>query len=398
MLSRYSKNKFFWLAVVLVAEILLLGLFHNAYAISTGRLAANNDLIFTLQIPIAGTTQIVINGSAIGNYINTFYLWAIRAVTVLAVFMIMLAGIRWITANGNASTIGLAKAQLTDAIIGLILILFANVMLYMINPALVRFKSLTIPKIEKVKLSVASNVIENLDILMQPDEWYEPNIQPGPTSNICGTLSPADQNGKKFYGVNCQNWNVAFADQRRPCFLKFSITEEKVDIWTKETQADVDKLVNYINKDSANCIATDDDPYGSIVLPEIDNPLSLTTYAIWPGMKCGSITNNKWGLNIPLINTTAGSKCPSPNQNCYYALLTLTNSGGNSTYSYVSSCSPYYIGSPEEYAKTCGYSNKRGSCKICANPPPQNCEDEWDVTSDEQICCKRGDNNTWFFK
>jgi len=137
-------------------EVLLFGYFYNIHTVSASRLA-DNDLIFTPQIPIAGVTEIVINGSTLGNYINTFYLWAIRAVTILAVFMVMLAGIRWITANGNASTITIAKTQMTDAIIGLVLILCAYLILHSINPQLTVFKSLNVTKINPINLELSED-------------------------------------------------------------------------------------------------------------------------------------------------------------------------------------------------------------------------------------------------
>lgn len=141
------------LVMLLLTEILLFGHFYTVQAAAATRLA-DKDIMFIPEISIGGLFQktgIAVNGSTLGNYINTFYLWAIRAVTVLAIFMVMLAGIRWITANGNASTIGTAKSQMTDAIVGLILILCANLILNTINPALTTLKPIQVQQIQKIE-------------------------------------------------------------------------------------------------------------------------------------------------------------------------------------------------------------------------------------------------------
>lgn len=170
MLQGYKNNFVLWLGMLLITEILLFGYLFTVHAASVTQLAANSDLIFVPEIPIAGITKIVINGSTIGNYINTFYLWAIRAVTLLAVFMVMLAGVRWITAAGNATTIGAAKTQMTDAIIGLVLILCTNLILHSINPQLTVFKSLNITKISPIGLLNENNIDLELFLLLPHDQ------------------------------------------------------------------------------------------------------------------------------------------------------------------------------------------------------------------------------------
>lgn len=81
-----------------------------------------------------------ISGLSFANYIIAFYQWSVRAIAILAVIMIMVAGFRWVTSAGNAPAISKAKDQMISAIIGLVLAIGANLFLYAINPSLVNFK------------------------------------------------------------------------------------------------------------------------------------------------------------------------------------------------------------------------------------------------------------------
>ena len=83
--------------------------------------------------------------SNLPDYVKKFYNFAVGAIAILAVIMIMIAGLQWIFAAGNPTTITTARSNITSAISGLVLILFSYVLLYTINPNLVNL-SLTQPK------------------------------------------------------------------------------------------------------------------------------------------------------------------------------------------------------------------------------------------------------------
>jgi len=415
MLQRHKNNFSFWLGMLLITEVLLFSFFYNIHAASATRLAADSDLIFVPGVPIAGVTEIVINGSTIGNYINTFYLWAIRAVTLLAVFMVMLAGIRWITAAGNASTITMAKTQMTDAIIGLVLILCANLILHSINPQLTIFKSLNITKVNPINLMSIKNY--DLSYLVQPDDWYDPDLQPSPGANVCGqpsTVYTSLDDKTIFYGANCENWIFDFPGPRRPCALNFSISVEQQAAWDKETNQDSSKLANYIDwtdqgKDNkgkpitmpTKCIGTTikiggSMPYGSVIIPSPDNK-ELIRYPIWPADDCGALTTGV-NVHLPGINTWVGSKCVSPGENCVYVTLAAKTGGGSDAYYFTSFCSPDFPA--DEYVTNCGPNAMRVSCSKCSPnprakvPPDGPCNNDWaEVVDGETICCRKSNNS-----
>jgi len=80
----------------------------------------------------------------IGQYIAGLYKWGIGAVGVIAVVMIIIGGFQWMLAGGNETWISAAKKRMSDAVIGLILILFIHTIMSLINPDLVVFKPLAI--------------------------------------------------------------------------------------------------------------------------------------------------------------------------------------------------------------------------------------------------------------
>lgn len=86
-----------------------------------------------LQVKIPGLEG-TITGPQIGVYINAIYNFAVGAVGILAVVMIMWAGFLWMTARGNAEQVSKAKGYMSGAMIGLVLALGAYLILSIVNP------------------------------------------------------------------------------------------------------------------------------------------------------------------------------------------------------------------------------------------------------------------------
>ncbi|MFH1193828.1 MAG: D-alanyl-D-alanine carboxypeptidase family protein [bacterium] len=112
-----------------------------------------------LQIPIPDLTfsKIVRQGQLIGipylaDYIAGVYKYAVGIVSFVAIIMIMVGGLRWMTAGGNASAIGGAKEMISGAVIGLFIALGSYIVLYTINPDLVSFKNLQVKLIARQEL------------------------------------------------------------------------------------------------------------------------------------------------------------------------------------------------------------------------------------------------------
>ena len=93
-------------------------------------------------------------GDTIFKYFGAIYSWGIRAVGIIAVVMMMVAGFQWMSAGGNAQAVAAAKGRMMNALMGLILIIGAYWLLSFINPALVQAPNLNIGGItgEEIKI------------------------------------------------------------------------------------------------------------------------------------------------------------------------------------------------------------------------------------------------------
>jgi hypothetical protein len=72
------------------------------------------------------------------NYIGAVYKFGIWGVGISALLMITIGGYMYIASAANVASIDKAKAVITDAIVGLSLALISYLLLYVINPNLVR--------------------------------------------------------------------------------------------------------------------------------------------------------------------------------------------------------------------------------------------------------------------
>jgi len=89
-----------------------------------------------LEIKIGGKYKI----NNIGEYIEIVYNYALGIVGIVAVVVIMVAGVQWIVAGGNSTLISASKKRIGGAMIGLFLAYSSYFILNSINPWLVNFR------------------------------------------------------------------------------------------------------------------------------------------------------------------------------------------------------------------------------------------------------------------
>lgn len=77
------------------------------------------------------------------TYILAIYKFGIWTIGLSALLMIMIGGFMYITSAGNNASMEKAKGIITDAIIGIIMALSAYLLLYIINPELVKIKAIS---------------------------------------------------------------------------------------------------------------------------------------------------------------------------------------------------------------------------------------------------------------
>lgn len=92
----------------------------------------------------------------IGEYIGGIYNYAIGIVGILAAVVLMFGGVIWLTAGGSPERVKEAKAWIGASISGLVLMLCSYMILYQINPDLVKFNALKIKSVEKKETTVTT--------------------------------------------------------------------------------------------------------------------------------------------------------------------------------------------------------------------------------------------------
>lgn len=124
--------------------------------------AAEKKIDFKQQVEMPGYTFDSASKSTINiaNYIRAIYKYAIGIVGILAAVILMVGGIIWLTAGGNASMVTEAKAWITASITGLVLALCSYFILATVNPNLVNFKITEIETIEKLKIATDAGIKE----------------------------------------------------------------------------------------------------------------------------------------------------------------------------------------------------------------------------------------------
>lgn len=98
---------------------------------------AGPEDVYVLEQPFGGETAV----TSFGQYIQLVYEFSVGLVSIAAVVLIMIGGLRWIVAAGNESTITEAKEMITSAIMGLVIALLSYTLLLFINPQLTDLES-----------------------------------------------------------------------------------------------------------------------------------------------------------------------------------------------------------------------------------------------------------------
>lgn len=96
-------------------------------------------LTFTPNVPIPNLfTGGVVDGTLFGRYVNSFYIYFAGVAGILAVIMIMYGGFHYITSLGNPQRMNQGKEIISNALIGIILVLTSYLLLNIINPRLTK--------------------------------------------------------------------------------------------------------------------------------------------------------------------------------------------------------------------------------------------------------------------
>ena len=106
------------------------------------------------------------------SYIGGGYKFLVGIAALAAVFMIMIAGYRWLFAGGNSGAIDDAKTRIKGAVAGLVIALLSYTILNLINPDLTKLSLTNIPEsiqAPKEEVDAVKTVEGNMNAQCPPD-------------------------------------------------------------------------------------------------------------------------------------------------------------------------------------------------------------------------------------
>src|SRR3989344_5410583 len=134
MLSMWGKKTIFGAGLFLFLSI----------AMIPSNVLAQSD--YTFVEPLPGFSNTISQSGIFSNYLSRVFTISIGLAAILATLMIVVGGIQRVTAYDNPGKKGEANERITNAVLGLLLVLSAWLILYTINPDLIRL-DLVIPAI-----------------------------------------------------------------------------------------------------------------------------------------------------------------------------------------------------------------------------------------------------------
>ena len=132
----------------------------------------------------------------IGRYIQSIYKYSIGFVGILATVVLMIGGISFIVAGGNAERVGNAKAWMAASLSGLVLALASYLILNTINPNLVNFQitKITAPGAKQYCCSSLKGSFSGFFSEDGNTQTYTCTPPDTKTANEYGEITPYDPN------------------------------------------------------------------------------------------------------------------------------------------------------------------------------------------------------------
>lgn len=130
------------------------------------------------------------------KYIGVVYQYGVALAAVLATIMMMIGGFLWLTSGGSPNQIGKAKEFIVSAFTGLLLALFSFMILYTVNPEIVKLTPISVQT--AAKFEVPAIVEADFGSGVQ-SEGAAGSVQGGQINTT--SLAPTAQQGIATYGA-----------------------------------------------------------------------------------------------------------------------------------------------------------------------------------------------------
>lgn len=126
----------------------------------------------------------------VGEYFGAAYQYFVGIAVIIAIIMMMIGGLQWSASAGSGERINAAKSKITNGLLGMFLALGSYLILFTINPDLVKFKALSIPSIIEIGIN---------EILSNQHKTDEADKTQG------GGVGTAEEQANKVKIQNCQS-------------------------------------------------------------------------------------------------------------------------------------------------------------------------------------------------
>src|SRR3989339_458191 len=199
-----------------------------------------------IDIPGAGNLfgggQIVTEGEEryfylpyIGEYVSALYNYVLGIVGILAVVVIIFAGGIWLTAGGSPERIKTAQEYIFGAVTGVVLAFGSYLILYTINPDLVRFDAMKVKVVERINFEFAFVLATTEANTMEQDgnttfvtsintDEYESRF------TICPFTLPAPLTNPTRDQINFNPRTIAFIENIMPILRETTVTGKIAEI------------------------------------------------------------------------------------------------------------------------------------------------------------------------
>jgi len=118
----------------------------------------------------------------LAEYMKGVYRFGVGAAAILAIMMIMIGGVLWMTAGGNQERVTNGKKYIAGALAGLVLALSSYTILRIVNPALVYLSPTKLPAVQYEKLEV-------MPLAESSEAIVSGQLEPGALDQTYGTCT-----------------------------------------------------------------------------------------------------------------------------------------------------------------------------------------------------------------